>query len=187
MNAADGTGVPSRRTTMCSAGMADSPTSTRRATYDDILALPDNVNGEIIDGELFVSPRPAPRHAVTGSVLTAKILSAYHIGRGGPGGWWILFAPEFHFGDDVLIPEVAGWRRHRMPGTARLDRQKKLAVYAREQVAHAWLIDPIARTHEVLRLENERWVLVGVHASDDEVRAEPFAATTLPLAHLWVD
>jgi Uma2 family endonuclease len=73
------------------------------------------------------------------------------------------------------------------PGTARLDRQRKLAVYAREGVTHAWLLDPIERTLEVLRLEGQRWTIAAVHASHDEVRAEPFEATSLPLARLWVD
>ena len=180
----------------------------RPATYDDLLALPEHVVGEIIGGELIVSPRPAPRHAVATSVLSGELGPPYHGGRGGPGGWWILFEPELHLGDDVLVPDLAGWRRTRMPAvpdtayftlapdwicevlsphTARLDRQKKLAIYARVSVTHAWLLDPIQRTLEVLRLERGQWLIVSVHADDDEVRAEPFEATSLPLARLWVD
>ena len=185
------------------------PESRARATYDDLLALPDHVVGEIIGGELIVSPRPAPRHAVATSVLSWRLGPPYHSGEGGPGGWWILFEPELHLADDVLVPDLAGWRRTRMPvvpdtayftlapdwicevlspSTARLDRQKKLRIYARERVAHAWLIDPIQRTLEVLRLNGSgQWVVAAVHADQEEVRAEPFDATTLPLARLWVD
>jgi Uma2 family endonuclease len=180
----------------------------RPATYDDLLALPEHVVGEIIGGDLIVSPRPAPRHAVATSVLGGELGPPYHGGRGGPGGWWILFEPELHLGDDVLVPDLAGWRRERLPvvpetpyftlppdwvcevlspGTARLDRQRKLAVYAREGVTHAWLLDPLERTLEVLRLDGHQWVIVGVHANDEEIRAEPFEATSLPLARLWVD
>lgn len=181
----------------------------RPATYDDLLALPEHVIGEIIGGELIVSPRPSPRHAVTTSVLSGELGPPYHgRGRGGPGGWWILFEPELHLHDDILVPDLAGWRRSRLPtipetafftlapdwvcevlspGTARLDRQKKLAVYGREGVFHAWLIDPIQRTLEVLRLEGRHWIIAGIHADQDEVRAEPFEATMLPLGRLWAD
>lgn len=182
------------------------PVRSRPATYDDILALPEHVNGEIIAGELIVTPRPAPRHAVAASVLGGQLGPPFHSGQGGPGGWWILDEPELHFGDDVLIPDLAGWRRSRMatvpetayftlapdwicevlsPGTARLDRHQKLAVYAREQVAHACLLDPVARTLEVLRLDAGRWVITAVHADSEDVCAEPFADITLQLSLLW--
>jgi Uma2 family endonuclease len=189
--------------------MNPSRPGAKPATYDDLLALPEHVVGEIIGGELIVSPRPAPRHAVAASVLGGDLGPPYHgSGRGGPGGWWILFEPEFHTDDDVLVPDLAGWRRTRLPvlpetayfalapdwicevlspGTARLDRQKKLAIYARAGVDHAWLLDPIQRTLEVLRLERGHWVIVGIHADQDKVSAEPFEATVIELARLWDD
>jgi Uma2 family endonuclease len=186
--------------------MSQFRSGSRPATYDDLLALPEHVVGEIVDGELIVTPRPAPRHAVAASVLGGEIGPPYHSGRGGPGGWWILFEPELHLKEDVLVPDLAGWRRQRMPvvpdtayftlapdwicevlspGTARLDRQRKMAIYAREGVTHAWLLDPLARTLEVLRLDTRQWIIVAVHGENDEVRAEPFEATSLPLARLW--
>ncbi len=189
-------------------GMAQARSAAPRATYADLLALPDHVVGEIVAGELVVSPRPAPRHAVAASVLGGELGPPYHGGRGGPGGWWILDEPELHLGDDALVPDLAGWRRERMPvipetayfslapdwvcevlspGTARLDRQKKLVIYAREGVKHVWLLDPLQRILEVLRLEQRQWVIVSVHTGDDEVRAEPFEATILSLHHLWTD
>jgi Uma2 family endonuclease len=188
--------------------MAPTDPARRPATYDDLLALPEHVVGEIIDGELHVSPRPAPRHAVASSVLGGEIGPPYHSGRGGPGGWWILDEPELHLARDVLVPDLAGWQRARMPAmpdtayftvapdwicevlspaTARIDRLKKLRVYTRERVGHAWLIDPIARTLEMLRLEGERWSIVSVHGEDEIVRAEPFDAVAIELALLWSD
>jgi Uma2 family endonuclease len=134
------------------------------------------------------------------------LVPPFNFGDNGPGGWWSLFEPEVHFDADVLVPDFAGWRRERMPkapaeafielspdwvceilspSTARFDRVKKLPVYARAGVGHAWLIDPAARTLEALRLNGGRWVLLGAHGGDDVVRAEPFQAIEIPLERLW--
>ncbi len=176
------------------------------ATYADLEALPAHVVGELIAGELHVSPRPAAPHAVAGSRLGGKLSSRFDWGEGGPGGWLILFEPELHFGEDVLVPDFAGWRRERMPrpprtaaftlapdwlcevlspSTAALDRGAKLPVYAREGVRHVWLVDPEARTLEVLRLEGTRYTLLVTHTGRARVRAEPFEAIELELAFLW--
>jgi Uma2 family endonuclease len=184
------------------------PPLDRPATYEDLMQVPDIMVAEIVDGELHASPRPAPRHANAASSLGAELMPPYHRGRGGPGGWRILFEPELHFGRNVLVPDLAGWRRERMPllpkaayfslapdwvcevlspSTASLDRVKKLAIYARDQVGHAWLVDPAARTLEVLRLEAGRWTILATHAGDEVVRAEPFADIDLELASLWAD
>ena len=178
----------------------------RPATYDDLVKLPDHVVAEIVDGELHATPRPAPRHANTGSIIGGRLVQPYHEGRGGPGGWWILYEPELHVGSDVLVPDWAGWRRRRMPAlpttayfplapdwvceilspsTASLDRVKKLSIYAREQVVHAWLLDPIAGTLEVLRLEGGRWTIIATLAGDEVARAEPFLEVELDLRSLW--
>lgn len=178
------------------------------ATYDDILAAPDTVVAEILDGELYTTPRPAPRHADASSGLGGALRGPFDRGRGGPGGWRILFEPELHLGRDVIVPDLAGWRRERLPdipeaahiavapdwvcevlspSTAALDRVKKLAIYAREGVSHAWLIDPIARTLEVLRFEPPRWSIVGTWAGSGSVRTEPFDALDLDLTLLWDD
>jgi Uma2 family endonuclease len=178
----------------------------RAASYDDLLKLPDHVVGEIVDGELHASPRPAPLHAIAGAGLGGLIVPPYSQGRGGPGGWWILYEPELHLGPDVLVPDWAGWRRTQMPAppptayftvapswiceilspsTVTLDRARKLASYAREQVTHAWLIDPIARTLEVLRLEDGRWSILSTHAGTETVRVEPFNEVEVELAALW--
>lgn len=177
-----------------------------RATYAEIVALPEHLVGEIIDGELVVSPRPAPRHAYSTSGVGMKLGPPFHFGDGGPGGWWILDEPELHLGEDVLVPDLAGWRRERMaslprtayfesapdwvcevlsPSTARHDRAGKLAIYAREGVGHAWLLDPIARTLEVFRREAGGWLLLAVHAGSARVRIPPFEAVELALVDFW--
>jgi Uma2 family endonuclease len=182
------------------------PPFERPATYDDLVKLPDNVVAEIVDGELHASPRPAFRHARTESSLAALLARPYDHGVGGPGGWWILVEPELHLARDVLVPDLAGWRRSRLPrepdtahvvlapdwvcevlspSTVQIDRARKLGIYAREGVAHAWLVDPLARTLEVLRLEGGRWVLLATHAGDEVVRAGPFTEIDLELRLLW--
>ena len=165
---------------------------------------------EIIDGELFATPRPASPHALAASMLGGTLIEAFvgDPGRGGvPGGWWILFGPEMHFGDDVLVPDLAGWRRERMatvpdvpffdlapdwvcevisPSTAAVDRSRKMRVYARERSRHLWIVDPILRTLEVYRLEGGRWVVAGTHAGAEAVCAEPFEALALDLGRWWL-
>lgn len=176
------------------------------ATYADLEALPANVVGEILDGVLYAQPRPASRHAVAASRLGGELGPPFDRGRGGPGGWVLLDEPELHLGGDVLVPDVAGWRRERMPeipdvaafelapdwvcevlspSTAAIDRGEKLRIFARERVAHAWLVDPIVKTLEVLRLDGETYRVVGAWHDDVRVRAEPFGAIELALAALW--
>lgn len=176
------------------------------ATYEDLLKLPEDKIGEIVDGELYASPRSAVPHVVAHSALNSELGAPFQFGRGGPGGWWILVEPELHLGDDTLVPDLAGWRRERLPrmpdapavtiapdwvcevlspSTERLDRARKLPAYARHGVGHAWLINPSTRTLEVYRREGTSWVLVGTHADDAIVRAEPFDAIEIDLLRLW--
>jgi Uma2 family endonuclease len=191
------------------ATITDVPQPKRRATYQDLMQVPDTKVAEIIDGELFVSPRPASPHAFAATLLGTDLVASFHRDAGdpdGPGGWWLLLEPELHFGEDVVVPDWAGWRRERMPvfpeaafftlapdwvcevvspSTGRLDRSRKMGVYGREGVANLWLVDPLSRTLEIYRLEAGRWVVVEIHAGDDVIRAEPFAAIDLRLARWW--
>jgi Uma2 family endonuclease len=178
----------------------------RPATYADLEAVPDIMVAEIVDDELHASPRPGLPHAHVASAFGVLIGGPYQFGRGGPGGWWILDGPELHFGRNVVVPDLAGWRRSRLPrvpdaayctvapdwvceilspSTASLDRAKKLRIYADEQVEHAWLADPAARTLEVLHQDAGRWVIVAVQAGDQVVRAAPFTEIDLSLSSLW--
>ena len=178
--------------------------------YAQLEALPANLTGEIINGRLYAQPRPANPHALASSGLGMDIGSAYHRGRGGPGGWWILDEPEIHFIRDteVLVPDLAGWRRERMPrlphdhrievvpdwvceilspSTAKTDRVIKMPVYARHGVPYLWLVDPLAHTLEVFALREERWTVIGLFQEEDSVIVEPFAEIALELGALWAD
>jgi len=176
------------------------------SVYEQFLAVPEHLVAEIVRGVLHTSPRPAARHAHAASVLEIDLGGAFHRGRGGPGGWIILIEPELHLGADILVPDLAGWRRTRMPelpdvaafelapdwvcevvspSTAALDRTEKLPLYAAAGVAHAWVVDPLARTLEVLKLEAGCWAVLGAFRDDARVRAEPFDAIELELGALW--
>jgi len=178
------------------------------ATERDLDGLPEGVKGQIIDGELVVLPRPGHPHLMSAAGLSAILGGQFLFGfGGGPGGWIILAEPEIRFGRDLLIPDLAGWRKERFaaprkgpyvvsldwvceilsPTTVRIDRVRKLSIYAREHVGHAWLIDPLSRTLEVFSLHEERWLLVGSHQDDEKVRAQPFAAVEIDLSLLWTD
>lgn len=180
----------------------------RRATYDDLRAVPEQFVAEIIDGELYTSHRPAFPHARSAIAVAADLFGRFD-GRPGddsPGGWWILIEPELHLSEDVLVPDLAGWRRERIPilpdvaafgrpdwacevvsrSTATIDRVRKMRIYAREGIAHLWIIDPMLRTLEVYRLEDGRWIVASAHGGDEAVRAEPFAAAALDMSRWWM-
>jgi Uma2 family endonuclease len=181
----------------------------RRATYEDVLRAPENTVAEIVAGELHVQPRPAKPHTAAATALGEELGPPFKRGRGGPGGWILLDEPELHLGADILVPDLAGWRRERMPAivddepyftlasdwvcevvsptTAKHDRAEKLPAYARERVQHAWLVDPLARTLEALRREGSTWLIVGVWKDDARARIEPFDAIELELGALWAD
>ncbi len=187
--------------------------STRKpATYDDLRRVPDHMVAEIIGGDLYVTPRPASAHANAASVLGSDLNGAFHRPPGdpkGPGGWWILFEPELHFGDDVLVPDIAGWRRERMPvlekkaaftetpdwvcevispSTGTLDRTRKMGIYAHAGVSHLWILDPILRTLEIYeRSSDGRWIVATAFGGDVAVRAEPFDAIEIDLRRCWLE
>lgn len=177
-------------------------------TYADVLAAPEHMVAEILLGEFHLSPRPARKHGHVTSVLGVDLGSAFGRGRGGPGGWVIFDEPELHFGEDIIVPDLAGWKRERFPvgedeesffvtppdwvcevlskSTVRYDRTDKLTIYARERIPFVWLVDPVARTLEALALEGERWVLFGTYRDDQIVRASPFEAVGIELGALWL-
>jgi Uma2 family endonuclease len=187
-------------------GMVDSKGGRRRATYEDVLNAPEHKVAEIIDGVLYLSPRPAFPHAGATGALFTDLAGPFERSRGGPGGWRLFFEPELHFGEDVLVPDIAGWRRSRMPeqpteafvtlapdwlcetlspSTAKLDRTEKLLVYARERVPYVWFIDPKRRTLEVLTLRHTSLVTQATYRGDERVRIEPFETVEIDLADLW--
>ena len=178
----------------------------KRATYEDVLNAPEHMVAEVLDGELVLSPRPAYRHAHAESALQGLLWPHFGSGEGGPGGWRLFVEPELHFGDQILVPDVGGWRRERLPeipdvpwlglapdwvcevlspSTTAVDRSRKLPAYAAAGVQHAWLVNPVEQTLEVLRLREGAWTIVTVFAGRDRVRAEPFDAVGLDLGALW--
>ena len=185
-------------------------TARRRATYDDLIAVPDNLVAEIIDGELVTSPRPASPHALAATRIGTDLGGPFDRPPGGglPGGWWLLFEPELRLGEDVIVPDFTGWRRDRMPvlpnvvgftqppdwvcevvspRTGAIDRGRKMRIYARERVGHLWMVDPLARTLEIYRLEADRWIVASTHAASERVRPEPFDAMELDIGRWWLE
>lgn len=182
-----------------------------RATYADLEAVAEGRVAEIINGVLHAFPRPAPRHAGSSSRIGMRLGGPFDLGDGGPGGFWILDEPELHFGPedgfDVLVPDLAAWRRERMPrlpGTAyftlvpdwvcevlsssteTIDRTEKMPIYAREGVKYAWLLNPVRQTLEAYRLNAEgQWVLLAAHAGASRARIEPFDAIEIDLSIFW--
>jgi len=178
------------------------------ATYNDLLQVPEHLVAEILHGQLETHPRPSPRHAMASSALGGELVSPFGKGHGGPGGWWVLDEPELHLGADVLVPDLAGWRRERLPmlpelawfelapdwvcevlspSTERIDRVVKLPIYAAAGVQHVWLIDPDLRTLEAFENRDGLWLLLAVHQHDNPVQVPPFDAISFPLDALWAD
>ena len=174
----------------------------KRATYRDVLEAPPHMVAEIVDGALHLHPRPAIRHAVASSFLGGELFGPFQRGRGGPGGWWILDEPELHLGEDVLVPDLAGWRRERLPeppdeafftlapdwvceiispSTQKFDLEEKRPIYAREGVGHLWLVDPSARTLEAFVLSEGAWSPTGLAGNGGPVSFPPFEAIAFPL------
>src|SRR5664280_1571417 len=182
--------------------------AVRRATYEDVLAAPSHRVAEILDVVLHLSPRPAGPHCLAASMLGSELMTPFHRGRGGPGGWLIVDEPELHLGVDILVPDLAGWRRARLPKypsaafvtlapdwicevlspkTHGFDRVEKRAVYTREGVQYLWLVDPLERTLETYELIAGRWTELGTFAGDTKIHAVPFYAIEFELGVLWED
>ena len=175
------------------------------ATYEDLVRLPENMVGELIDGELYASPRPAGPHTLAASGLGALLIPPFQFGTNGSGGWWILDEPELHLGRDVLVPDLAGWRRERMPevpknhvfsiapdwvcevispSSGRIDRFKKMPLYARHDVQYAWIVDPEQQILEAYRVQDAQWLQLGVYGQAT-ARIAPFDAIEIDLTLLW--
>ena len=180
--------------------------STRRATYQDVLDAPAHHVAEIINGTLYTHPRPAMPHARATWVLGGKIGDPFDYGPRGPGGWWLSSEPELHLDDEIVVPDLAGWRRKRMPeypetayvtlapdwvcevlspSTRKVDLHEKRPLYAREGVAHLWLVEPADRTLEAFELHDGQWLLIASAKDDEPISIRPFDAITFSLGDLW--
>ena len=186
--------------------MNDAPAEPPRATYADIEALPSDLVGEIIDGALVTHPRPSPRHSAAAAALAGELAGPFQKGRQGPGGWIFFTEPELHLGEQVVVPDIAAWRRERMPSfpeanyletapdwicevlsasTERRDRGKKRQIYGDYGVAHLWLLDPRFQILEAFASVESHWRLLGTWDSDETVSVAPFEAISFSLADLW--
>jgi Uma2 family endonuclease len=182
---------------------------TKRSLYEQLVDLPETLTGELLNGQLHTQPRPTPRHLHAVSRLDRTIGRGYGDGVDGPGGWWILIEPEIHFVSDteVAVPDLAGWRRDRLPSlpetayfeiapdwvceilspsTASKDREIKMPLYARHGVSHVWIVDPRAHSLEAFELRDDAWSLIQAFADDDSVAVAPFTELTIELAEFWV-
>jgi Uma2 family endonuclease len=177
------------------------------ATYADVLAAPEHLVAEVVDGDLYLQPRPARRHARASSHLGISLGGPFDRGVGGPGGWLIVDEPELHLGPEpqILVPDLAGWRAERAPSldgppyfdtapdwvceiaspsTRALDRGRKADLYAREGVRFLWLVDVIDRFVEAYELVGARWQRIGAFF-EPEARIAPFDAIALDLAAVF--
>ena len=181
--------------------------AAKKAVYDDLYNLPENMTGEIIEGELHAFPRPHYRHSNIELTLGVELGAPYRFGRGGgPGGWIILIEPEVMLGENLLVPDLAGWKQERLPApptdnwttvvpdwvceilspsTFRVDRVRKMPIYAAHGLPYLWLIDPVAKVLETFGLKDGVWTVLGNFADKDKVRVEPFTAVAIELANLW--
>lgn len=186
-------------------------------TYEDYLAVPEGVRAELLDGELFMSPQAKGRHvrvtSVLGGVLVVRFGLSGEGGPGGPGGWWILDEPECHLTPDrrVVIPDLAGWRRERMPSppvdshkftvvpdwvcevlspsTAGYDTIIKMPKYLEAGVKWVWIVDPVGRRIDVYRAGDGEWLEAGAYDGEvgggGAVKLAPFDEVELELGVLW--
>ena len=181
----------------------------KNSLYDQLMSLPEGLTGEILLGQLHTQPRPSGPHGRVESTLEYELFGPFDRGRGGPGGWWILIEPEIHFVVDteVCVPDIAAWRRERMPeiprghrftvtpdwvceilspATASKDREIKMPLYANYGVSYAWLVDPLARTLEAFENRDGNWSQIATHRDDERISLAPFDAISIDLADLWV-
>ena len=178
----------------------------RRATYQDVIDSPRYKVAEIINGELHLSSRPGGPATVVASKLGQELGLPFRRGGDGRSGWLILWEPELHFGDEILVPDLAGWRLERLSmapdaaffttppdwicevlsrSTEKVDREDKMPIYASAGVEYAWLVHPRRRTLEACRRRDDQWQAIAVHKDTDRARIAPFDALELDLAVLW--
>ncbi|MEQ1611676.1 MAG: Uma2 family endonuclease [Hyphomicrobiaceae bacterium] len=181
--------------------------SHKPATYADLEAVPPHLVAEILFGTLVTHPRPTPRHGAAAISLADELVGPFQKGRGGPGGWTFIAEPELHLGPHVAVPDIAGWRRERLPAeaiekafievapdwvceiisqsTERFDKGDKRRLYAAYGVQHLWYLDPRALTLEVFERRDKNWLLTHTFVDQEVVNAPPFIELKFSLGLLW--
>ena len=180
----------------------------KTASYEDLFGIPDNEVGEILAGDLITHPRPTPKHSLAASMMGAELIREFGSRQkdGSNGDWWILDEPECHLAADIVVPNLAGWRKSTMqelpetawfdtrpdwvcevisPSTARYDRGIKREIYAREGIGYYWIVDPIEKLIEVFVLKDGSWLLTNTAVADQKIGLAPFESLPFDLSVLW--
>ncbi len=182
-------------------------------TYEDILALPEGITGEIIDGQLYTSPRPSPIHQRAMIGISSPLQQKYGGGSGGgKKGWIFLTEPQLHLALQDIVPDVAGWKIEKLPdvpqkvfgeplititpdwvceilspSSGRRDRVLKRKIYWELKVGYYWIIDPLNQTLEAYKYErSSKWTEVGVYGGEEKAKVEPFDDIEFDLSTLWL-
>ena len=177
-----------------------------KASYKDVLAAPPHMVAQVVDGSLHLHPRPVNWHGVSSTTLTMILGMPFQKGVGGPGGWVFVHEPELHLGKDILVPDLAAWRKENYierkykayystapdwvceflsPSTRKLDEGSKSDIYAREGVSHLWLLDPVSRMLKAFVAVKAAWREIAHLRDNAEVSVPPFEEISFPLSELW--
>lgn len=183
--------------------------ATKLATYDDLLALGEDVRAEVIAGSIHLAPSGLPEHGhATGSI--AHFIGGpfdRDDGYGGPGGWWIFLELDVRLSlHNIVRPDLCGYRRDRLrepwgkrpldlapdwvceilsPSNAAHDRVTKAALYAQHGVPFFWLLDPAERVLETFTLRDGLWMRTGSFDDTATARIVPFEAIELDIGRLF--
>jgi Uma2 family endonuclease len=187
----------------------DMGVARKLATYEDLEALEEGARAEVLGGEIVTAPAPLPRHSKAQRALARFIGGPFDDdhGRGGPGGWWILLEVDIRLTPhDIVRPDLAGWRRERLPApwdvrpidvppdwacevvspsTHAFDRVHKRRLYAEADIATFWIVDPVERILEAYELREGRWTEAGSYGASDTARVPPFGAIELEVGRLF--
>lgn len=181
------------------------------ATYDDLLALPEDARAELLAGEVIVQPSPTVRHQRINAKLGYRISGSFDDDDDddarGPGGWWIVHDVDIRLtAHDVVRPDLSGWRRARVPllpesrpvdavpdwiceilspSNAKRDRGYKSDLYATHGVGHYWIVDQVEGLLEAFVLRGGTWSRIGMYDDSQRHRIPPFDAVELSLRGLF--
>ena len=177
----------------------------RNLTYEDYVGLPDDGRRyEILDGELEVSPAPAPRHQ--GVSRNLLFILHGHVQERGLGSVYCAPIDVILARDSIVQPDlvfVAAGRESIVteraiegppdlaveiisPWSDRRDRVAKARLYARYGVRHYWIAEPVARTLELYEVEGTEYRLAGTHEGAAKVRTSLFPDLEIDLGRVWV-
>jgi Uma2 family endonuclease len=191
--------------------MASRAPNLPKATLADLLAMAEDERKrhELIEGAILERGAATGLHAGVQTLLVESV-SPFNRRPGGrwPGGWWIATEPDIYFDEEnTLRPDVAGWRRERVPqrptempvmirpdwvceilsSNKRNDLIKKKRVYHRHHVPHYWLIDPVEETLSVLRWTADGYFEILAAERGEVVHPEPFEAMAWKVGVLFGD